>query len=106
MTFDTQAALASLTHFVRQSGHLLLWVFLFVGGFLVGNREVVMEQTKHTILQLQVDSLSKQLDLSNKLLASRQETIMEAVTQRNNERLRANVVFDSYRECMKARGNP
>ena len=98
-----RAALTSLTQFLRQTGGVLLWVLLFFSGFLIGSREVAKERTGNTVIQLQVDSLSKQLDLSNKLLVSRQETIMEAVAQRNNERLRANVFIDSYRECMKVK---
>jgi hypothetical protein len=85
---------------------MLLGALLFLSflvGLLIGSRGVTEEQTENTVLQLRIDSLSKQLDLSNKLLASRQETIMEAVAQRNNERLRANVFIDSYRDCMKVK---
>lgn len=106
MTLDVQAALAPLAHFVRQSSHVLLWTVLFFSGFFIGSREVAREQTKNEVLRLQMDSLNKQVELTNKLANARQDTVLEAVAQRNNERLRANVFFDSYRECMKARGNP
>lgn len=106
MTLDVQAALVPLAHFVRRTSHVLLWALLFFSGFFIGNREVAREQTKNEVLRLQMDSLNKQIELTNKLANARQDTVLEATAQRNNERLRANVFFDSYRECMKARGNP
>jgi hypothetical protein len=72
-------------------------------GFFIGRGQLDREMVENEVIKLEVISLKRQLETTDKLIASKQETIDEAVTQRNSERLRANVFIDSYKSCMKNR---
>jgi hypothetical protein len=72
-------------------------------GFFIGRGQLDREMVEKEVIKLEVISLKRQLETTDKLIDSKQETIDEAVTQRNSERLRANVFIDSYKSCMKNR---